>query len=184
MSQWTGLIIHLTLSFNSSRIAELGGPNYKQAPGPKFDLSGKEVPGNRGYKYFGAAKDLPGVRELFSQEPAPAPRKTRAELMRNVDAEYFGFNDEDDGVIIPLEQQAEIEAIKKAAQISDDLFDAIHGTGDDEEEAEGMDFVGPRRFVSHVPFVPSQQDVQDELLRRKKQELMEQFTNNANNATE
>lgn len=33
-----------------------------------LDHEGKEVPGNRGYKYFGAAKDLPGVRELFETE--------------------------------------------------------------------------------------------------------------------
>lgn len=33
-----------------------------------LDHEGKEVPGNRGYKYFGAAKDLPGVRELFEIE--------------------------------------------------------------------------------------------------------------------
>lgn len=33
-----------------------------------LDQEGKEVPGNKGYKYFGAARDLPGVRELFEQE--------------------------------------------------------------------------------------------------------------------
>lgn len=33
-----------------------------------LDHEGKEVPGNKGYKYFGAARDLPGVRELFEQE--------------------------------------------------------------------------------------------------------------------
>lgn len=32
-----------------------------------LDHEGKEVPGNKGYKYFGAARDLPGVRELFEQ---------------------------------------------------------------------------------------------------------------------
>lgn len=32
-----------------------------------LDHEGKEVPGNRGYKYFGAAKELPGVKELFEQ---------------------------------------------------------------------------------------------------------------------
>lgn len=37
--------------------------------GPRMlDHEGKEVPGNRGYKYFGAARDLPGVRELFEKE--------------------------------------------------------------------------------------------------------------------
>lgn len=33
-----------------------------------LDHEGKEVPGNRGYKYFGAARDLPGVRELFENK--------------------------------------------------------------------------------------------------------------------
>lgn len=33
-----------------------------------IDHEGKEVPGNRGYRYFGAARDLPGVRELFEKK--------------------------------------------------------------------------------------------------------------------
>ncbi|XP_074861761.1 pre-mRNA-splicing factor ISY1 homolog isoform X2 [Carettochelys insculpta] len=89
------------------RIKELGGPDYARV-GPKMlDHEGKEVPGNRGYKYFGAAKDLPGVRELFEKEPLPPPRKTRAELMKAIDAEYYGYRDEDDGVLEPLEQEHE-----------------------------------------------------------------------------
>lgn len=52
-----------------NQISALGGPHYRRY-GPKmFDTEGREVPGNRGYKYFGAAKDLPGVRELFEQVP-------------------------------------------------------------------------------------------------------------------
>ena len=39
-----------------------------------IDHEGKEVPGNHGYKYFGAAKDLPGVRELFEKEPTKSAR--------------------------------------------------------------------------------------------------------------
>ena len=42
---------------------------YVQKHGPKMlDHEGKEVPGNRGYRYFGAARDLPGVRELFMKK--------------------------------------------------------------------------------------------------------------------
>ena len=40
--------------------------------------------------------------------PAP-PRKTRGELYKDVDADYYGYRDEDDGVLVPLEQEAENE---------------------------------------------------------------------------
>ncbi|KAH9381241.1 hypothetical protein HPB48_014448 [Haemaphysalis longicornis] len=98
------------------RIKELGGPDYGKV-GPKMlDQEGREVPGNRGYKYFGAAKDLPGVRELFEQEPPPPPRRTRAEIMRDIDADYYGYRDDDDGVLMPLEQEQEKAAIAKAVR--------------------------------------------------------------------
>jgi pre-mRNA-splicing factor ISY1 len=164
------------------RVAELGGTNYRKAPGPKFDFEGKEVPGSRGYKYFGAAKDLPGVRELFGQESAPTARKTRAELMREVDADYYGYRDEDDGVILPLELEAQRQALAKLVEPSEvdklnltiETMSAIaHRDADDE-----ADFVGPRRFVSHVPSIPTQQEVRDELLRRKKAELLSKFAPN------
>lgn len=43
-----------------AQIKELGGPDYQKVGPRMLDHEGKEVPGNRGYKYFGAAKDLPG----------------------------------------------------------------------------------------------------------------------------
>lgn len=43
-----------------TQIKELGGPDYARVGPRMFDHEGREVPGNRGYKYFGAAKDLPG----------------------------------------------------------------------------------------------------------------------------
>lgn len=50
-----------------------------------------------------------GVRELFEQEPPPPPRKTRAEMMKDIDADYYGYMDDDDGILIPLELKAEKE---------------------------------------------------------------------------
>lgn len=47
------------------RIRQLGGADYKKESYWFYDAAGVELPGSGGYKYFGAAKDLPGVRELF-----------------------------------------------------------------------------------------------------------------------
>lgn len=89
------------------QIRELGGPDFLRMGPRMLDHEGREVPGNRGYKYFGAAKDLPGVRELFEHEPPPPPRRTRAELMKNIDADYYGYMDEEDGLLIAMERKKE-----------------------------------------------------------------------------
>lgn len=74
---------------------------------------------NRGYKYFGAAKDLPGVRELFQQAAEDEPaRKSRAELSKNVDADYYGYMDDDDGYLVPLEKAEEENSINKILKVS------------------------------------------------------------------
>ena len=54
-----------------------------------------------------------GVRELFESAAPEAPRKTRAELMKDIDAAYYGFRDDDDGLLVPLEVEAEKAAIGK-----------------------------------------------------------------------
>ena len=49
----------------------------------QVETYGAELAAHSGYKYFGAAKDLPGVRELFETEIVPdAPRKTRQDSQR------------------------------------------------------------------------------------------------------
>lgn len=48
-----------------------------------------------------------GAHQVCDLPATPAPRKTRGELMKDVDAEYYGYRDEDDGVLLPLEAQYE-----------------------------------------------------------------------------
>ncbi|KAL1116718.1 hypothetical protein AAG570_005194, partial [Ranatra chinensis] len=129
-----------------AQIKDLGGPDYSTT-GPKMlDHEGKEVPGNRGYKYFGAARQLPGVRELFEQAPPPPPRKTRAELMKNIDADYYGYRDDEDGVLVPLEKAEEARAIERAItewSIKKEKS-LISGGGEEvEEEEENIYWVEP-----------------------------------------
>jgi len=166
-----------------TRITELGGKAYGTKGGSKIlQREGKEVPGNRGYKYFGAAKDLPGVRELFDGDAAPSGKKTRAELMKEVDAQYYGFRDDDDGILVPFEVVAEKEAIQKEVQAykekkgmeDDDDIDIYIRDEKDEDQTlqEAMEAGKEGRFTAHVP-IPTQKDIEDALLRRKKQELLE-----------
>ncbi|XP_065884662.1 pre-mRNA-splicing factor ISY1 homolog [Dysidea avara] len=170
------------------RIVELGGPDYHKV-GPKMlDHEGKEVPGNRGYKYFGAAKDLPGVRELFEKEPTKASRKTRGELARNVDADYYGYRDDDDGVLVPLEQEQERKAVSLAVKMwqeSDKMEDGgmadeedIYAVHDDDSDTEDVAMVTgddqQKSLMAHIS-VPSQDDIEQMIIAKKKQELLNQY---------
>ena len=77
-----------------NRLRELGGKSYSSKGAKMLDREGKEVPGNRGYKYFGAARDLPGVRELFESD-APKEVRTQKEITelisRNVNMSQICF---------------------------------------------------------------------------------------------
>lgn len=72
-----------------------------------LDNEGREVPGMRGYKYFGAARDLPGVRELFAKPAQPPSKRRRADLRKNIGVDYYGYRDEEDGALLPAEAEAE-----------------------------------------------------------------------------
>jgi hypothetical protein len=58
-------------------------------------------------RYFGAAKQLPGVRELFEVEAPRAVRRTRHQLYAHINGDYYGFRDEEDGVLEKVEAEAE-----------------------------------------------------------------------------
>ncbi|XP_050418011.1 pre-mRNA-splicing factor ISY1 homolog [Patella vulgata] len=183
------------------QIKTLNGPDYRRI-GPKMlDHEGKEVPGNRGYKYFGAAKDLPGVRELFEQEPPQAPRRTRAELMKDIDADYYGYRDEDDGRILPMEQALEKQVIAekikawkeeqekiKSGEIkieeNMETEESIYKADDLDDEDVIQDSLvkvmeaDKQQFIAHVP-VPSQKEIEEALLVRKKTELLKKYASDS-----
>ena len=191
------------------RIVELGGNDLRKKS-KMLDREGQEVPGSKGYKYFGAARELPGVRELFENEAPTAPKKTRAELMRDIDAAYYGFRDDDDGLLVPLEVAAETAAIEASLkkwkekklkreleshakdtesenskdkkkkndqlieeELDEDILKVPEMTESDRLE-EAMEAGKEARYVSYIE-VPSQDDIRQALLRRKKQELLMQY---------
>ncbi|TPX45185.1 hypothetical protein SeLEV6574_g04028 [Synchytrium endobioticum] len=150
-----------------NRIIELGGPNYRRNAPKMFDTDGKEVPGSRGYKYFGRAKDLPGVRELFEDEPQAETKRTRADLYRFIDADYYGYRDEEDGVLLEYERTL----VKKLRSEED-----ADENGEAEECSAAIEEKDPVDHTSHLA-IPTQKDVETFILRRKKQDLLDRYLN-------
>jgi len=171
-----------------NRIVELGGRDMRRRS-RMLDKSGKEVPGVYGYKYFGAARDLPGVRELFETDAPEQPKKTRAELMKDVDAAYYGFRDDDDGILVPLEIAAEKKAIEAAVaawkeaggedaqfegEEEKDIYAVPPDMSDMDRLEEAMKEGKEGRFFSHMA-IPTQKDIELALLERKKRELLNMY---------
>ncbi|KAI8393686.1 Isy1-like splicing factor [Radiomyces spectabilis] len=160
------------------RIRELGGAVYSRAP-KMIDAEGKEVPGHRGYKYFGRAKDLPGVRELFETEAAEPVSRTRAEIYRNIDADYYGYRDEEDGLILEYEKQREPELVERALNRPDEEPEEEAGEAETDQKSQAKDKADHQpmdldKDVVDVP-VPSQEDVEKYLVERRRQELLEKY---------
>ncbi|KAG6854570.1 hypothetical protein C0991_004906 [Blastosporella zonata] len=100
-----------------NQIVALGGANYRRNVA-MLDDDGKEVPGTKGYKYFGRAKDLPGVRELFQSRKNEEEEENQAlayyKKFMNQGPSYYGDTDEDDGTLLQYERAAEEEDWEEA----------------------------------------------------------------------
>ncbi|KAG6896156.1 hypothetical protein C0992_009948 [Termitomyces sp. T32_za158] len=93
-----------------NQIVALGGANYRRNVA-MLDDDGKEVPGTKGYKYFGRAKDLPGVRELFQSRKKEEEEENQAfafyKKFMSQGPSYYGDLDENDRSLLQYERAAE-----------------------------------------------------------------------------
>ncbi|OBZ76167.1 Pre-mRNA-splicing factor ISY1 [Grifola frondosa] len=93
-----------------NQIVALGGANYRRNVA-MVDEDGKEVPGTKGYKYFGRAKELPGVKELFQSKKTEEEEENKVQnyyqKFTNQGPTYFGDLDEVDGKLLEFEVHAE-----------------------------------------------------------------------------
>ncbi|XP_052180528.1 uncharacterized protein LOC127793824 [Diospyros lotus] len=187
------------------RIVELGGPNYSKSSAKMTDLEGNIVdvpnPSGRGpgYRYFGAAKKLPGVRELFEKPPELRKRRTRYDIYRRIDASYYGYRDEEDGILEKLEDPAEekmraealadwnaMEEIKREAKravksgdvamAAKILFEEEEDVVEEERKAkEREEKEKEKEFVVHVP-LPDEKEIERMVVEKKKMELLSKYT--------
>ncbi|KAH1113854.1 hypothetical protein J1N35_007232 [Gossypium stocksii] len=189
------------------RIVELGGPNYAKHAPKMTDLEGNIVdvpnPSGRGpgYRYFGAAKKLPGVRELFEKPPALRKRRTRYDIYKRIDSSSYGYRDEEDGVLARVEGPAEakmraeaeeewrrVEEIRREARrgakevvsvgaaprevLFEEEEDVVEEERREREEKERKD--KEREFVVHVP-LPDEKEIERMVVERKKTELLSKY---------
>ncbi|KAF3939656.1 hypothetical protein ABW19_dt0204717 [Dactylella cylindrospora] len=145
------------------QLRNLGGPNYMRFAGKMTDEEGREIPGHKGYKYFGRARELPGVKELFEElqpkkddKEADEKKRVLSEIRKNVDANYYGFNrDEEDGTLLAYEKRKEEESMAAMAKT---------GAG---EPAPGWEPL-PASIK-----VPTKEEVMEFLLERRKRKLLD-----------
>ena len=182
------------------RIKELGGPDYnylerKQQMEEGDIQGGLGLKGSGGYRYFGAAKELPGVKELFARHAAKISKRKRGDIYKYITPDYYGLRDEEDGVILELEeeyakkrqakyqkaredyrQKLEAQRAKVKAEGGDvDSLVALDWESDAEDEGLGGITGAADAIAAHVA-VPTQEIVSKVILERKKKELLERFS--------
>lgn len=151
------------------QIRNLGGPNYMRGGGKIYDEQGREIPGGgKGYRYFGRARELPGVKELFeaarSKGQDDKPLEDSKDLRRNVDAAYYGYApDEEDDKLLEYEAEKERQAVEHMMQTgpkgAPDGWEPLPGDAGDGETWE----------------LPTLDEVQEELIERRRRKLLEQL---------
>lgn len=155
------------------QIRNLGGPNYMRAA-RVYDDQGREIPGGgKGYRYFGRARELPGVKELFeaksSREGLDRDRdkgslgETRAELRKKVDAAYYGYGlDEEAGSLLDYEREKEKEA-----------WENLIKSGEGETPPPGWEPLPGDTGDGEGWRVPTREEVQEELVERRRRRLLD-----------
>eukprot|EP00003_Mantamonas_plastica_P009392 TRINITY_DN1875_c0_g1_i1.p1 TRINITY_DN1875_c0_g1~~TRINITY_DN1875_c0_g1_i1.p1 ORF type:complete len:267 (-),score=87.82 TRINITY_DN1875_c0_g1_i1:19-819(-) len=166
------------------RIVELGGSNYAKSAPPILDANGQPVRGKRNYFYFGAAKDLPGVKELFEAESQlfedrkSSKKKSRHQLYKGINHDYYGMRDDDDGLLVELESEVESKMLEEEQKAWDEQYGQSNSSssgGMDIEQQEEVDDDEEEESLLDLDNVyqplPSHEDLEQELIERQKEEL-------------
>jgi pre-mRNA-splicing factor ISY1 len=158
----------------NKRIVQLGGPDYniierhnqlaEEGVGQKNSLG---LQGSSGYRYFGVAKDLPGVKELFARNAVKITKKKRGNVYKYITPDYYGLRDEEDGVLVEIEEKAAAKRRKLLDAARVQFRSSAKG-----HEGESDDEMGGEDYLTDV-VVPAQEIVAQTVLERKKKALLD-----------
>lgn len=183
------------------RIVALGGQNHERGR-RMYDKDGNLISSGRDYLYFGAAKDLPGVKERISQ-PKQSVQPTRQDRLRSLDRhinpEYYNFSDSSserglESDLLAEEAAAEKRGLEKSTKkwesqngsLNED--DGMVGGGvfceceveDDYDEVlldavNDVEMHGGNVFAIASEEEEKKRKIEEEELEQKKKELMEKY---------
>jgi pre-mRNA-splicing factor ISY1 len=155
----------------NKRIYQLGGLDYNMIEKKRqIEQMGNDDEMNSTpsyYKYYGVAKDLPGVKEHLAKEAAMArnkrmKRSDRHQNYKNITPDYYGYRDEDDGVLLELEAQA-------TQQLINHYSIAAPNPDDDNDNVGNND-------SSFLDGIQTQDEISNILLDIKKKALLKKYS--------
>jgi len=167
------------------RIRTLGGKDYK------FRSRGYGGYGHGAYLYFGAAKDLPGVRELLQKEEkveggrrrrhiqldrvTQKQKRPRSEMLHLINADYYGFGDDDDNELFwrekEMEQKLRRAKVERWRRDNEREWKEMQRRRAEERERER----DRGRMTRSSGYIPSQQEIDAIILEKRKQLLMQKY---------
>ncbi|EFC44814.1 KIAA1160 protein-like protein [Naegleria gruberi] len=172
------------------RIIELGGIDYSKQDIKLYDDNGQIIEIGEGYKYFGAARELPGIKELLFEKQKSSEKQQKNkfnELYKGIDSFYYGYNeDEDEPDLLAAEEKAEEELRKefyqrylKAVEIKKKKMGGggIQNVTRQTMEAKSFGVLNEeekKTFVYNVQ-LPTQDVIEQALLEKKKQDLLKEL---------
>jgi pre-mRNA-splicing factor ISY1 len=148
------------------QIRQLGGPDYTKVGASISETDGIELPGQGGYKYFGAAKSLPGVRELLEDDAVSRqdPRKSRKQLLKHIEPSYYGWRDEDDPELIQEESILQ-DAAREHVQDYSEPFD--------EEESQRQ--TDDTKDIANITYVHDSREIEQLIMNKRKDLLISRY---------
>lgn len=119
-------------------------------------------------RYFGRARELPGVKELFEPKKktpeSASALATRSDLRKQVDSSYYGYNlDEEDGTLLAYEKEREEEMRQELLKKGDGKV----AEGWEPLPGDGGDGIGWR--------LPTLEEVGEELVERRRRALLDKL---------
>jgi pre-mRNA-splicing factor ISY1 len=136
----------------NKRVHQLGGLDHN-ALERKRQLEEGDTQLHLSYRYYGVAKELPGVKEHIEKELQARKKVKKVDLHKRIGPDYYGWRDEDDGILLEVERKADENNTTRLP-------------------SSVTDFPDPGDFLN----VPTQEEIAEILLCEKKKAILAKYS--------